>query len=1167
MIKSKSLLSWLELTGSNFMGTVVMTDLVDSTRLVTELGDAGWSNLSIEFDLVVRGAIAEHDGFELERTDGFLVLFDRPISAVLFASALHERLLLIGGELGVQLHSRVGIHLGELILRKPPPEEVARGAKTIQADGIAIPTIARVVGLAKGGQTLLTRGAFDLARRASKDLQRLSGCQWAAHGPYRLQGLEEPIDIFEFCPVGGEGPQIPPGSDKAIRLASPDDAPVLGWRPAPGGSVPSNPHWLLEDRLGEGGFGEVWLCEHHKTRQKRVFKFCFNADRVKGLRREVTLFRLLNLRLGDRPDIAQILDWNFEAPPFYIESEYSQEGSISDYAERIGGFEKTPLPQRLLLAEQTALALAAAHSLAILHKDLKPSNVLLRREIDGSLRAVLADFGIGLLLDPQLLQDAKITGGGFTQTLIGDPTSSRTGTRLYMAPELLEGKEASIATDLYALGVILYQMVVGDPHRALTIDWERAIKSPSLRELLRSCLSGDPQRRPKSAEAIASAIRNHQARDRVILAKRVGGGVLVGSLGVVAVLAIMFSAKQRYSDQGPRVDASDLSLTADRTTVRWWSDYDLVPLPDDTPRPVPAISNDGRYVALAAQRLWLMDRESDDGFRPISDADNGFSTVSFAPNSQLLASGERGGRVDIFSLPEGKLYRPLPGHRTTIHDIQFGRTGSTVAACSEDGVVRVWDSNTGKRLALYSRTGDGVNSWISRVAIDPTESFLAIGHASGGVFAYDLRDPAKTEPIMERQLNASGVVGLAFNGDGTRLAAGTNASQLAVLSFPNGDIVTSTTLNNHPGFKHATRCTSVRYLPESDKIAVAAGPARASEETLNSMILLTNAETLAPELAAESGISSWAARFSDNGRLGAMILSEGVLLASLAHQSVESRKVALPAYNLVSLHSSGTMIIATSNDGSQILELDLESLRARTLRVSGGDVRHSLIGWGEAPNLFLSEDSALLNTRTLPDAPTAPNPLLALNGMGGAATYDQNGGLVIWRRNADTPFAALGKVVLTPSEIFLSPEGDRALVADTVSWAMYSSGWTAPVKEEQRRSALAIAWEQELVVAGYMSGAIAFHTAKEGRRVGGALVYPHRVVGIRPSTDDSPMVAVLHEDDTVMLWNTQTYEPVARLRGEWQNLTDLLVVGQNLALLETPATLHLVPLPEKESQL
>jgi hypothetical protein len=111
------------------------------------------------------------------------------------------------------------------------------------------------------------------------------------------------------------GPSAPPAiSDKAQRVAA-EGEPVLGWRPAVGQVVP-NTKWVLEQKLGEGGFGEVWLGRHQTMKERRVFKFCFRADRVRSLKREMTLFRLIKERIGDHLNILALREVYFDAPPF-----------------------------------------------------------------------------------------------------------------------------------------------------------------------------------------------------------------------------------------------------------------------------------------------------------------------------------------------------------------------------------------------------------------------------------------------------------------------------------------------------------------------------------------------------------------------------------------------------------------------------------------------------------------------------------------------------------------------------------------------------------------------------------------------------------------------------------------------------------------------------------
>jgi eukaryotic-like serine/threonine-protein kinase len=290
-----------------------------------------------------------------------------------------------------------------------------------------------------------------------------------------------------------------------------------------GQSVAGRRHWLLQRRLGAGGNGEVWLVEHDKTREQRVFKFARNSGGLSALKREVTLFRLFLDALGERPDLAPVLDWNFEDAPYFIESPFAPNGSLLDYADALGGIDRLPLSTRLELAAQIADALAAAHSVGVLHKDLKPGNVLIHAQADPAApRAQLTDFGSARLLDPGQLEALGITRMGYTRTrerIDGDTTS---GTPLYLAPELLVGQAPTLRSDVYALGVLLWQLAVGDLRRPLAPGWEREIDDPVLRADIAECVDGDVTRRMDSAGSLAQRLRSldQRRRDRQQAAER-----------------------------------------------------------------------------------------------------------------------------------------------------------------------------------------------------------------------------------------------------------------------------------------------------------------------------------------------------------------------------------------------------------------------------------------------------------------------------------------------------------------------------------------------------------------------------------------------------------------------------------------------------------------------
>jgi non-specific serine/threonine protein kinase len=273
---------------------------------------------------------------------------------------------------------------------------------------------------------------------------------------------------------------------------------------APGDPVPQRPNWRLVRPLGTGGFGDAWLTEQDKSHERRVVKFARDALGLAALRREVALFRLLREGLGPRPDLIRILDWHFGDPPTFIETVWAEPGNLAEWAARQGGASAIPLAVRVDIAAQIAEALAAIHGMAVLHKDLKPANVLMREDEAGNPGIILTDFGSGRALDPTSLDAFGITRPD------PDPTQvdSSGSTQLYRAPELAAGVTPTVQADIFALGIILFQLAAGDLRRPFAPGWEELVPDPLLREDIAAAASGDPARRLGDAAALAQRLRS-----------------------------------------------------------------------------------------------------------------------------------------------------------------------------------------------------------------------------------------------------------------------------------------------------------------------------------------------------------------------------------------------------------------------------------------------------------------------------------------------------------------------------------------------------------------------------------------------------------------------------------------------------------------------------------
>jgi putative peptide modification system cyclase len=198
--------------------TLVLADLVESTALTEQLGDIRAIEIFRKHDRMGRDLVARHGGREIDKTDGFLVLFDRPIRAIAFALDYQRALRTLGRGEGVPLSARVGIHVGDVLAWENSPEDVLQGAKPIEVEGLVKPIAARLMGLALPGQVLMTGVAHTLAQRGREELgERASSVRFKYHGRYEFKGVAEALPVFEAGEEGIAPLKRPPSGAKAWR--------------------------------------------------------------------------------------------------------------------------------------------------------------------------------------------------------------------------------------------------------------------------------------------------------------------------------------------------------------------------------------------------------------------------------------------------------------------------------------------------------------------------------------------------------------------------------------------------------------------------------------------------------------------------------------------------------------------------------------------------------------------------------------------------------------------------------------------------------------------------------------------------------------------------------------------------------------------------------------
>jgi eukaryotic-like serine/threonine-protein kinase len=256
--------------------------------------------------------------------------------------------------------------------------------------------------------------------------------------------------------------------------------------------------YLLRGVLGRGGMGTVYLA-HDEDQGEVVALKMLDAS---GMRSPVVLERFSReARLTRRishPHVARVFDLGSYQGRAFLTLEYVEGEDLRARLRREGALE-AEVAVRLALA--VCAGLSAAHAAAVVHRDLKPANVLLER----GGRVVLTDFGIARAMEDQ-------GPGGLThlQGVVGTPQ--------YMAPEQLTESPVDARTDVYAMGLLLYEMLVGEPVFAqatsLKAAFERVRQPPpdprhraqvpeALAELVLSCLARAPEERPAGAAEVA----------------------------------------------------------------------------------------------------------------------------------------------------------------------------------------------------------------------------------------------------------------------------------------------------------------------------------------------------------------------------------------------------------------------------------------------------------------------------------------------------------------------------------------------------------------------------------------------------------------------------------------------------------------------------------------
>jgi hypothetical protein len=289
------------------------------------------------------------------------------------------------------------------------------------------------------------------------------------------RGVESGWRVCPVCAAPLEGVTRTPSPHAAASSTSVEEGRF------PAGTVVSARYRIL-GLLGHGGMGEVYRAHDQILNQAVALKFIAGPELS-----EAALVRFRNevrvARQVSHPNVCRVYDIGFVEGMHFLSMEYLDGEDLGSLLRRIG---RLPQDKSIEFTRKICAGLAAAHERGVLHRDLKPSNIM----IDGRGQVRITDFGLA----------------GFAREI---PLSDmRSGTPAYMSPEQKAGREVTTRSDLYALGLVMYEMFSGKRRGESQSSPSDVVKDldPSIERVILRCLEEDPKRRPSSALNVAMAL-------------------------------------------------------------------------------------------------------------------------------------------------------------------------------------------------------------------------------------------------------------------------------------------------------------------------------------------------------------------------------------------------------------------------------------------------------------------------------------------------------------------------------------------------------------------------------------------------------------------------------------------------------------------------------------
>lgn len=562
------------------------------------------------------------------------------------------------------------------------------------------------------------------------------------------------------------------------------------------------PRYEVQGLIGAGGMGQVYDARDTQLHRRVAIKFVRSPGPLVAdlMRREREVLAALN-----HPGIVAVYDCGelTHGKPYYV-MQYVEGSELTDF---VASRQLSTVETVRLMAE-IARAVGVAHLLKIVHRDLKPSNI----KVGSNGRPMILDFGLAKFAAAQDLERAGVEGHNRWQTVA---VGKIKGTLAYMSPEQAAGDDVDSRSDVYALGVILHQLLTGrvprDPEQegSTPLDWGQRLRSEpqvrshvlrrgapwALRSIVNRCLHIDRDQRYSTAAELAADLEAYLSDQPVAavrhwrwlhvsraFAKRNARGIVIAAAIVAVFVSTVAMAFLRVREERNLAEQSAAREMAERQRAT------------DRERAT------RRFLYTAdmgqAHRLWhnqQIDKAQAilDRYRPTNDDEDlrsfewhvvsrlcqqrplslvghagNVTTVLHSPDGVLLASGDESGEIRLWDCAKGAAVAHWPASRDAIKQLGFSSDGQRLFSLGADRILRIWEVPGGKQLAKIA--------WLFRpvaaAAYSDEADRIAVADTSGWIYLWSAKNQQLQGQVLAHP--DRGVRSLAFSPDGSLLISG-----------------------------------------------------------------------------------------------------------------------------------------------------------------------------------------------------------------------------------------------------------------------------------------------------------------------------------------------------------------------------------------------------------